>query len=155
MDRALHYIGYRMRSERELSDYLKKKGYEEGEVLDVIGRLKEYGYVDDAAFAKEFITQRVAQRPVGRKKLEYDLMQKGIGKDTVQDALEAYLSEEEQAGCNALAEKLLRQKGKDKKAIQSIQRTLISRGFSYDRIKIAIQHGILEVDPCGEKSYDF
>ena len=32
MDRALTYLGYRMRSKKEMEDYLRQKGYEAGEI---------------------------------------------------------------------------------------------------------------------------
>ncbi|MDL2224634.1 recombination regulator RecX [Eubacteriales bacterium OttesenSCG-928-M02] len=156
MDRALHYIGYRMRTEKELSDYLAKKEYDSGEIDEVLTRLKEYGYVDDMAFCREYILQRIAQRPVGKRKLEYDLIKKGIPKETIQACMLEYDPKEEQNQCNALAQRLLARKGTDKKAIQSVQRTLVGRGFSYDICKNAIAIAVRErEDVCEDEYYDY
>ena len=55
MDAALTYLGTRMRSEREMLTYLKKKEYTPDEINQTMERLKGYGYIDDLAFAKELI----------------------------------------------------------------------------------------------------
>ncbi|MFR4008174.1 MAG: hypothetical protein ACLT0Y_01820 [Christensenellales bacterium] len=52
MDAALTYLGTRMRSEREMLTYLKKKNTPD-EINQTMERLKGYGYIDDLAFAKE------------------------------------------------------------------------------------------------------
>ena len=66
MDRALTYLGYRMRSKKEMEDYLRQKGYEAGEIQETMDRLADYGYIDDVAFSREFLRSRLNRGPVGR-----------------------------------------------------------------------------------------
>ena len=47
MSRALHYLGYRARSEKEVADRLRRYGHGEETVEGVIWRLGELGYLDD------------------------------------------------------------------------------------------------------------
>src|SRR5215204_1109522 len=52
MNRALHFLGYRARSRREVRDRLRRYGYGEETVGRVIGRLEELGYLVDEEFAE-------------------------------------------------------------------------------------------------------
>jgi len=47
MNRALHFLGYRARSRREVRDRLRRYGYGEETVEGVVGRLEDLGYLDD------------------------------------------------------------------------------------------------------------
>jgi len=49
---ALHYLSYRPRSEPELRERLKRRGFNGESVETVIARLKEQKLVDDIAFAE-------------------------------------------------------------------------------------------------------
>ncbi|WP_395979009.1 regulatory protein RecX [Christensenella sp. MSJ-20] len=138
MDRALTYLGYRMRSKKEMEDYLRQKGYEAGEIQETMDRLADYGYIDDVAFSREFLRSRLNRGPVGRKKLEYDLLKKGVDREAIARVLEEYHGQEEEERCRELAERLAAQKGRNRKALQSVQRTLLARGFGYDLIRQAL-----------------
>jgi len=140
MDRALQYLGYRMRTENELNTYLKKYHYSQEEIDDVMERLKEFGYVDDKVFCSEFIRQKNITRPTGRRKFAYDLMRKGIDNAALDEALGEYSVEAEQEQCDIMANKLISRKGSDRKALASVQRALASRGFSYDMIRRSIEN---------------
>src|SRR5688500_751300 len=50
MTRALNFLGYRARSEKEVRDRLRRYGTGEEIVEGVVGRLKELGYLDDGDF---------------------------------------------------------------------------------------------------------
>src|ERR671916_684513 len=51
MSRALHSLGYRARSARELNERLSRAGYAGQTVSEVLARLGELGYLDDEEFA--------------------------------------------------------------------------------------------------------
>ena len=57
-------------------------------VDEVIARLREYGYLDDAKFAQNYASLRVRERPIGRRRLERDLSLKKVDKQTVSTALD-------------------------------------------------------------------
>ena len=44
---ALRYVAMRMRTEGQVADYLRRKEFEEADIADAIGFLREYRYVDD------------------------------------------------------------------------------------------------------------
>src|SRR5207245_3733744 len=52
---ALGFLSYRLRSLREIKDYLARKGYDVDLIDPVIQRLTDQGLLDDAAFAAGWI----------------------------------------------------------------------------------------------------
>ena len=61
-----------------------------------------------------------------------------FGTAIIARVLEEYHGQEEEERCRELAERLAAQKGRDRKALQSVQRTLLARGFGYDLIRQAL-----------------
>ncbi len=110
---------------------LKEKGYN-GEIINnVIEKLKEYRYLSDVDFAREYIN---CNKNRSKKDLQCKLMQKGVCSADVNAVLkESFNEEDEQAKCDLLAEKFLR--GKDK-TLPNLKNKLIAhltyKGFSFN-----------------------
>ena len=85
---ALMLLGYRARSVRELERRLKQKGYEEDIVEEVLTGLERADLLNDERFASDWVRSRTAARPMGRARLSWELRQKGVQKEKVEDALE-------------------------------------------------------------------
>ena len=66
-------------SAKELRDYLTKKEYDSQEIDTVISTLLEFGYLNDARFATEYLIYDLG-RGRSLKKALYDLRQKGAGR---------------------------------------------------------------------------
>lgn len=145
MDAALTYLTARMRSEKEMRQYLEKKEYEPEEIAAVMERLKEYRYIDDQAFADEWIRTRTATKPIGKYALSQGLYRKGIDKQTIERSLQSYDAADEHTACEALCKKLINKHGTDRAALMKVQRALLTRGFSYDTMRNALAH-VKDVD---------
>ncbi|MGC9523697.1 MAG: RecX family transcriptional regulator [Anaerolineae bacterium] len=133
-NRALDYLSYRPRSERELRDYLFDKGYAEGIVEAVIDRLQRVDLIDDVAFARYWCENRARFRPRGKRMLRYELSQKGVPSAAIEEALEDY---DEVAAVQNVAEgqaRRLKHLPPDQFQRRLFER-LARRGFSYDLIQ--------------------
>lgn len=75
---AVRYLGPRPRSVLEVRRHLTKKRYDEKEIAAALERLRELGYVDDAAFARYWLEQRRRFRPKGEYALRSELRAKGV-----------------------------------------------------------------------------
>jgi regulatory protein len=64
-ERALHYLSFRPRSEREVRRYLQRKEYDEEAINQVLARLKRAHLIDDLAFARSWVENRESLRPRG------------------------------------------------------------------------------------------
>src|SRR5258706_13035335 len=92
--RAGKLLAAKQRSVEELRErLLEGQGATETIVAEVIERLREYGYLDDARYAHGYAQLRVQQRPIGRQRLERDLRMKQIDKTTVDAALDSVFAE--------------------------------------------------------------
>src|SRR5580692_3018591 len=90
---AVGALARRMRTERDLRRLMKTRA-EEGETgiqaMDrVVVRLKELGYLSDERFAEGYARVRKESEKLGRRRVQQDLMSKGVGKELVATTLEA------------------------------------------------------------------
>ena len=90
---ALHFLSFRNRSENEIRINLVKKGFLENDINNVIDCLKSRGYLDDEKFAKEWVENRSASKPRGRRMLVYELKQKKVNSDMITQVLQSLPNE--------------------------------------------------------------
>ena len=84
---ALNLLSYRMRSETELRNRLRKAGYAADIIEEAIVFLKEYNYINDRDFAGRWVNDRLALKPIGRRRLRWELQQKGIAGELIDHAV--------------------------------------------------------------------
>ena len=84
---ALKFLSYRNRSRAEMRHKLSQR-YPSEVVEQVITRLLEQNYLDDAAFAIEWRRQRERRRPRGQSVLLKELLGLGVDREVIQDALQ-------------------------------------------------------------------
>ena len=77
-DASLRYLGYRPRSEGELRERLRRRGFGDEDIEGVITKLKRDGLVDDASFARFWSDNRAQFSPRGRFMLKTELRGKGV-----------------------------------------------------------------------------
>ena len=109
MDAGLKFLTAKARTVREMEDHLDSLNYGEYEVYQVVERLKELGYLDDAKYAADFVSTRLAAKPVSRRKLREQLYTHKLPKDLIDAAMEQVTDETEWAGARTVAEKFARQ----------------------------------------------
>src|SRR5215208_2519314 len=86
MNRALHFLGYRARSRREVRDRLRRYGYGEETVGRVIRRLEELGYLDDEEFARTAAREKA--RRYGPRRVSAELRRSGVDAELAQGVVE-------------------------------------------------------------------
>jgi regulatory protein len=77
----------RPRTTSELTTALRRRGFAEDVVAEVLGRYREVGMVDDAAFARAWVSSRHHGRGLGQRVLADELLRRGIDAALVDDAL--------------------------------------------------------------------
>lgn len=132
LQKALHYLGYRPRSEQEVSKRLIDKGFSESVVATTLERLKEKAYVDDLEFACMWVDNRSTFRPRSHRLLSMELRQKGISDENITKALESLSTPEEELAYQAARNKALKCKSLDWQSFRKkVGSFLARRGFSY------------------------
>ncbi|WP_055108391.1 regulatory protein RecX [Paenibacillus ihumii] len=92
---ALLYLSRKPRTAYEIAIRLGEKGWSEDTVGEVLRRLTQEGLIDDAAYAQEWVRQRVGNRGKGKLWVRHELIQKGIAKPLVEEALGEVSEEDE------------------------------------------------------------
>ena len=133
---ALRMIERNFKTEKEVKDKLKLKGYDDDSIENSIRFLKEYNFVNDGAYTKAFINDKL--KTMGSQKIKYSLIQKGIAKEVIEEELSDLDKENEKSVALNIAKKKLsaiKNKGNDKYKISGkLYRFLISKGYESDII---------------------
>lgn len=144
---AIKIIERSYKTEKEIRDKLKQKGYEEKQINNSIDFLKEYNFINDNTYAKAFIKDKLSFK--GSQKIKYDLMKKGIAKDIIEENLiKVDKNEEKEVALNVGRKKYesIRRKESDNyKLSGKLYRFLISRGYAYDIVKDVVKE-IMSLD---------
>ena len=133
LDKALTHISASMKTEKQIRDFLAKKGYTAPVCDYVLERMHYYGFIDDYAYCKAYIAG-VSGR--GKRMLEADLIKRGADRSAVDKALSEV--EESCDEARTLAEKYLRGKQRTRENLYKAVKHLVSRGFSYDTARAAV-----------------
>ncbi len=127
-DASLKFISKSLKTKKEIINKLYSKGYVE-EIIDItIKKLEEYGYVDDASYAKRFF--ETYKNSLGEKAIRYKLIQKGVDVKIIDQLfldVEFDISVPEK-----LAQKYLKNKEINTQNLAKCYKYLLSKGFSYD-----------------------
>ncbi|HEU5139198.1 MAG TPA: recombination regulator RecX [Bacillales bacterium] len=143
---ALNSLSYRMRSVKEIKDYLRKKETASEVIEKVLERLEHHQYVDDREFAKSFVRSRKRTSTKGPGAIYQELRQKGVAEGEIVSALEEYPQEEQMETAAKFAAKQARQHRKKSNTDmkRSIAQSLAGKGFDREVIDLALNEGELE-----------
>src|SRR5437016_5644285 len=136
--RAAKLLAAKQRSVEELREnLLQGRGATKANVEEVIARLHEYGYLDDAKFAQSYASLRVQQRPIGRRRLQRDLWLKKVDKQTADVALDEVFETTPEADLidRAIAKRIyLRGKPKSREEAKKLFDHLLRQGFAFELV---------------------
>lgn len=94
--KALSLLARAPQTRRGLARKLASRGFSDAAVRAAVARAAELGYLDDAAFAENWIRSRLAGRAEGFKALSRGLMQRGVPREAAERAVAAALSDEDE-----------------------------------------------------------
>ena len=143
---ALYHLSFKARTEKEVSEYLKKYDIDAKIVSQVIANLKEDKWINDSQYAYTIINANQLSGDKGPYVLTQKLAQKGISKSTIEEILKEFdFSEVAQRIANKLLKKY---EGKlPARALQDkIVQNLTNKGFSYSDAKVAFDELDSQVD---------
>jgi regulatory protein len=87
ISKSLKFLSFRPRSEKEVREFLKKKGFLSPTIEPTIERLTELKFLNDEDFARWWTEQRQKSRGRGKIVIKQELAQKGIERVTVDETL--------------------------------------------------------------------
>ncbi|QHS53933.1 RecX family transcriptional regulator [Edaphobacter sp. 12200R-103] len=155
---AVGALARRMRTVRDLKRLMRTRA-EEGEAGEramdrVVARLKELNYLSDTRFAADYTRLRKENEKFGRRRVQQDLVQKGIHKDLIASTLAtAYDDVDEVALAREYVarKRMKRPEGEDaKKQAARIMGRLMRAGFSAGAIFKVLREWDVEVEEIEE-----
>lgn len=90
---ALRLLKSRARSELEIFNRLKEKGYDQSIVDDLISEFKSKGFLDDLKFAKLYASDQIEIKFKGPKYVEYELRELGIDREIIAKVIDEVLGD--------------------------------------------------------------
>lgn len=131
---ALFLLEYADRTEAQLRQKLREREYPADEIEDTLQFLKEYHYIDDAAYAERYV--RSASSRKSARQITAALEQKGVDRALIECALAEQPVDEESQICAFLQKKGYRPgECMEPDQYRRIMGSLARRGYSYDRIR--------------------
>lgn len=136
-EKALRLLEFRSHSEQELVLKLKRAGAGAEHIEAVLEYLRQYGLVDDAAYAKRAVADLKNLKKFGKRRIRAELKNRGIASELAEEAL-AELEDEEAEALLPLVEKKLAGNF-ERKNVEKCIRYFAYRGYGYDDIKACIE----------------
>ncbi len=134
LDKAMTHISATMKTEKQMRDFLAKKGYTEAVCNFVLEKLKSYNFVDDYAYCRAYVE---SVKGKGKRALEADLYKRGADRRAIEAALESV--EEDGGAALEILKKYMRGKEATRENLYKGYKYLLSKGYGYDTAKAALQ----------------
>ena len=135
-------------SRRELAARLRRRGAPPEVVEDVVAALEVQGYVDDAAFARQWADGRASRRHLGSLRLRDELLRKGVSRRHADAALRQAFAEtgEEERALEVARRRLpaLRRQNADR-AAPKLRDHLLRRGYPPDVVRRVLR-SLLDIE---------
>ncbi len=139
--RAMNLLKSRDYTAKQLRDKLKAGGYPEKVIEEALAYVEDYRYVDDLRYALNFIRGHADSR--SRRRMEQDLLGRGIDKTTLERAWTEWEEEGGEQDESGMIRMLLRKKGFDREGADRRERQkmygfLLRKGFSAELVRRAV-----------------
>jgi len=137
LEKTFVFITTSAKTEKQIRDYLYKKGYLPAVVNYVLDKMRDYRYVDDLDYAQSYVGNVGARK--GKRLIKMELFKKGISKENIENALETLQEDDQESAAIGILNKYMRSKEPTRENIAKAYRYLMSKGFDYDTAKKAIE----------------
>ena len=137
---AIKYLGTKMRSRKEIRNFLTKKEIDNNTINEVIELLIKEKYIDDLSYAKAYVNDKILLTNDGPNKISSKLKELGISEDKINQALESFDKDTEREKVTKIVNKLIStNKNKSVYILKNkISYYLVNLGYNRDVINLVI-----------------
>ncbi|GAB3804110.1 recombination regulator RecX [Virgibacillus kimchii] len=139
---AITFLSYRMRTKKEIYDYLLKKEVDGEHISYIINKLTEENLLDDTQFANMFVSSRINTSTKGPLLIKKELIDKGVSEKIANEAIQQFSYEKQYDKASKWVEKKLGQSKKDsfRQRLDKLRGNLLQKGFTNDVVKDVFMH---------------
>ncbi|MBR2527564.1 MAG: regulatory protein RecX [Blautia sp.] len=135
--KAMQLLERMDRPQKDLEGRLARAGFSEAAISDAIAYVSSYGYLNDRRYALNYIRRMSSSQ--SRRRITYDLMQKGISQELAEAVWEESEEEEfteERTALRSLVEKRFCEGSTlSQSQLRKLYAYLARRGFAYEDIR--------------------
>lgn len=140
-ERAMRAMLASMKSKKQMIDRLRKAGYSEEVIEEVVRFLEKHHFLDDTGLAKALMKSGIENRRYSKRQAIHKLRERGLGAQEIQSSVEEIDEERELENAmylgrkkfDSLSNKPLRER------LQKTGASLSYRGFDYDVIRKTLE----------------
>jgi regulatory protein len=137
---AIHYLGLRPRTSKEIERYLQRKEIEPESIAYAVERLEQERLIDDEDYARRFAESRLRAGGKGRLLIKQELKMRGVNKNTADAASRELGRDAEQAAADQVAAKKWRSMtGELHDKRRKLAQFLLRRGFPMEVTMLAVK----------------
>ena len=142
--RAQKFLDIRRRSERDVRKKLAGEDFDEALIDEVIEELKRTRLIDDLAYAKAFVHDRLLTKALSRGKLAIELRSKGVSKTQIDEALQDIAGDDDEIARSLIAARkklptIERKTSDGRQRSQKLYAFLAGRGFTTPVIRKTLE----------------
>jgi regulatory protein len=93
--RALDYLAHKPRTEAEVRRTLRQDDVPKLVIEDVIAQLYELNYLDDEAYAADYVRNRFASKKYGPDRIRRELRERGIERHIAEEAVQSLFADKD------------------------------------------------------------
>ncbi|WP_047984632.1 recombination regulator RecX [Ornithinibacillus californiensis] len=133
---AINYLSYRMRSQKEIHNYLVEKEVDPEHITIIIKRLTKEGLINDKQFAESFTITRINTTSKGPQLVKRELIEKGVAPAIADEAVTLYTYDTQLEKAMKWVNKKISSSKKEsfQKKVEQLRMTLMQKGFTSDVI---------------------
>lgn len=136
LDKALTHVSATRKTEKQIRDFLGKKGYLPAVCDYVVEKMRGYNFVNDGEYAEDYVS--FAGRKKGGRLIRMELKAKGVSDGEIEAALENLDANAQTEAATAILQKYMRGKTPDKETLVKAFRYLIGKGYDYETARSAL-----------------
>lgn len=157
---ALSYIKKKLRTEKEIESYLKKKEVSSKDIKNTVVRLKKEGYLNDEVYIQAYVNDQVNLTSKGPLKIINELDRLGFDSEQIRRYLDTISDDEWKEKINKIVKKKINSNHNLTKQMLflKVKNELVNLGYELEMINSVINNWDIEEDEeivkrIGEKEY--
>lgn len=148
-DVSIKYLSHKLRSIKEMREYLQKKGYLENDINKTIDNLTDKGYLNDSIYCKSYINDKINFSNDGPLKIIKYLESMDINNDVYSKYLDLFSEELIYEKINKYIDKMIKTNKKSKYILKNkIIVNLINLGY----LKEDINYCLNKIDDIDDRN---
>lgn len=153
--KAVKYINVKLRTSKEIFDYLVKAGYDVSFVPKVVDKIIKDGYINEDVYTECYINDQINLKVVGPLRIEKDLLGLGISKSVISKHIGNYSKEMQVSKIKKfIAKEIKLNSNKSSYVLKNkILISLVNKGFYKDDIVRCLDNVVIDDSLMYEKEY--